>query len=54
MLFRSGENLEDAARQLVDKANAAGGVDNISVILVRTLKPFGSKKSWYNKMMDWF
>ena len=48
------ENLEDAARLLVDKANAAGGVDNISVILVRALKPFGTKQTWYNKVFDWF
>jgi len=49
-----GENIEDAARHLVEKANTAGGVDNISVILVRSLKPFGAKKNWYDKVFDWF
>jgi protein phosphatase len=49
-----GENIEDAARHLVDKANAAGGVDNISVILVRSLRPFGVQKNWYSKVLDWF
>jgi len=53
-LLEYSENLEDAARQLVDKANAAGGVDNISVILVRSLKSFGATKNWYNKVLDWF
>jgi protein phosphatase len=53
-LLEYGENLEDAARHLVDKANAAGGVDNISVILVRSLKSFGATKNWYNKVLDWF
>ena len=53
-LLEYSENLEDAARQLVDKANAAGGVDNISVILVRSLKSFGTTKNWYNKVLDWF
>jgi serine/threonine protein phosphatase PrpC len=53
-LLEYSENLEDAARQLVDKANAAGGVDNISVILVRSLKSFGTTKNWYNKVFDWF
>ena len=53
-LLEYSENLEDAARYLVEKANAAGGVDNISVILVRSLKSFGSKQSWYDKVLDWF
>jgi len=53
-LLEYSESLEDAAQQLVDKANAAGGVDNISVILVRSLKSFGTTKNWYNKVLDWF
>lgn len=36
LLAAIGENLDDAARQLVEAANAAGGPDNISVILART------------------
>ena len=54
ILLEYSENLEDAARHLIDKANAAGGVDNISVILVRALKPFGTKQNWYNKVLEWF
>ncbi len=32
---RANPNLNDACRQLVQTANEAGGVDNITVILVR-------------------
>jgi len=53
-LLEYSENLEDAARHLVEKANAAGGVDNISIILVRSLKSFGTKQNWYSKVLDWF
>jgi serine/threonine protein phosphatase PrpC len=53
-LVEYADSLEDAAQHLVDKANAAGGADNISVILVRSLKPFGTQKKWVNKVRDWF
>ncbi len=49
-----GDNLETAAKRLVQMANENGGKDNISVILARTLKPFTAKKSWYTKVFDWF
>jgi protein phosphatase len=54
ILAEYGEDLEDAAQRLVGKANAAGGADNISVILIRSLKPFGAPKNWVNKVRDWF
>lgn len=49
-------NLEEAAQQLVQLANNAGGKDNISVILARVLKPFPDKgrTNWYAKVLDWF
>jgi protein phosphatase len=40
ILTEHGANLEEAARRLVAEANEQGGVDNISVILVRTGKRF--------------
>lgn len=49
-----GDDLETAAKRLVQLANDKGGKDNISVILARTLKPFTAKKSWYTKVFDWF
>ena len=54
-LNRYSANLADAAKALVQLANDHGGKDNISVILVRTLKPFAAKKaSWYSRVLDWF
>ncbi len=38
VLRRTGTNLDDAVRELIDMANSAGGPDNISVILVRVLE----------------
>jgi len=55
-LTEHGANLPEAARQLVEQANAKGGTDNISVILVRTLRPFPARRRglWYAKLLDWF
>jgi len=49
-----GDNLETVARSLVDQANENGGTDNISVVLVRVLKPFPSRRSWFQRFADWF
>jgi len=49
-----GSNLELAAHQLVQMANDNGGKDNISVILVRALKPFPVVRGWHHKWLDWF
>ncbi len=49
-----GNDLETACKRLVQIANDKGGKDNISVILARTSAPFTTKKSWYNKVFDWF
>ena len=47
-------NLEEAGRSLIQKANECGGKDNISVILARTLKAFTAKKTWTSRVFDWF
>lgn len=40
MLTEHGRNLETTARHMVDTANARGGPDNISVVLVRARRGF--------------
>jgi serine/threonine protein phosphatase PrpC len=47
-------NLELAAHQLVQMANDNGGKDNISVVLARPLKPFPAKRSWRDRLIEWF
>lgn len=52
-LQKLNTNLELAANQLVEMANDNGGKDNISVILVRVLKPFTAEQSWYDNFLNW-
>ena len=47
-------NLEEAAKQLITKANQKGGKDNISVMLCRVDEDFSSKQGWFNKFAAWF
>ncbi len=47
-------NLEEAAKQLITKANDKGGTDNISVMLCRIDKDFSSKQKWFKKFVSWF
>ena len=47
-------NLDSAATQLVQMANDNGGRDNISVILVRVLRPYSSPKGWWACFKAWF
>ena len=47
-------NLQLAAEQLVQQANDNGGRDNVSVILVRVLKPFPARAGWLDKLKTWF
>ncbi len=49
-----GDELETAAKYLVQLANDNGGKDNISVILARANAPFTANKGWYSKVFDWF
>jgi serine/threonine protein phosphatase PrpC len=47
-------NLEEAAKQLITKANQNGGKDNISVMLCRIDEDFSSRKGWFKKLVAWF
>ena len=47
-------NLEEAAKQLITKANQNGGKDNISVMLCRIDEDFSLNKGWFKKFAAWF
>jgi protein phosphatase len=47
-------NLEEAAKQLITKANQNGGKDNISVMLCRIDEDFSTKQGWFKKFAAWF
>lgn len=49
-----GANLDQAAERLVEQANEHGGADNISVVLVRVVKPLSSRRNWFRRFVDWF
>lgn len=51
---RFSDNLEEAAKQLITKANQNGGKDNISVILCRIKDDFAESKGWLKKLVEWF
>ncbi|MDX1609758.1 MAG: Stp1/IreP family PP2C-type Ser/Thr phosphatase [Halofilum sp. (in: g-proteobacteria)] len=53
-LTQFGANLDEAADRLVDRANEQGGADNISVVLVRVVKSYSSRQSWFRRIVDWF
>ncbi len=53
-LVEYADNLEAAAKQLVDIANAQGGRDNVSVILARVNQAFVRKNRWFDRWVDWF
>jgi protein phosphatase len=52
-LNKLSTNLELAANHLIQMANDNGGKDNISVILVRVLKPFTAERGWYDNFLNW-
>ncbi|MDH5354013.1 MAG: Stp1/IreP family PP2C-type Ser/Thr phosphatase [Gammaproteobacteria bacterium] len=51
---RFSDNLEEAGKRLITKANQNGGKDNISVMLCRIKDDFSTKKDWFSKMLAWF
>ena len=48
------DNLEEAAKQLITKANQNGGKDNISVMLCRIDDDFSNGQRWFKKLANWF
>ena len=53
-IIRFSDNLEEAAKQLITKANQNGGKDNISAMLCRVDENFSIRKGWFTKMVAWF
>jgi len=49
-----GSNLSITAGHLVEVANASGGKDNISVVLMRINKAFPEKAGLLKRVVDWF
>jgi len=49
-----GSNLSTTAGHLVEVANASGGKDNISVVLIRINKAFPEKAGLLKRVVDWF
>lgn len=48
------DNLDQAGQKLIDMANAAGGKDNISVVLARIDGHFAKKRGLLSKFLKWF
>ena len=53
-LRRNGDDLQGAAKDLVQQALQGGGKDNVSVILARIDQSFAPGKPWYKVLLDWF
>jgi len=53
-IMQFSANLDEAAKQLITKANKKGGKDNISVMLCRIDDDFSSQKGWFKKFVAWF
>jgi serine/threonine protein phosphatase PrpC len=51
---RFSDNLEEAAKQLITKANENGGKDNISVMLCRKNNDFSADQGWLKNMLARF
>lgn len=53
-IMQFSDNLEEAAKQLITKANKNGGKDNISVMLCRIDEDFSTRQGWFKKFASWF
>lgn len=53
-LLETGSKLNYTAQKLVDLAKKFGGNDNISLILIRVLKSYPAKRSFKQRVLNWF
>jgi protein phosphatase len=49
-----GNDLDGMADHLIEVANASGGKDNISIILIRIVKPYPAAGSLLDRIVGWF
>lgn len=49
-----GSDMVGMAEQLIEIANASGGKDNISIILIRILKPYPATANLVERILGWF
>ncbi len=54
ILVKHQDDLQHACQKLVDAANDNGGADNVSVLLVRVLKPFPAKNGLFGRLTSLF
>ncbi|TVS16226.1 MAG: Stp1/IreP family PP2C-type Ser/Thr phosphatase [Gammaproteobacteria bacterium] len=54
IVIENRSNLDAAAEQLVAAANAAGGRDNVSVLLARIDRSFPVNSGWFRRLVSWF
>ncbi len=47
-------DLEMVGRQLIQLTNDNGGRDNVSVLMVRVIKPFPASRGLFRKVVNWF
>lgn len=54
ILGEPGDDLDRIARMLVDRANRNGGKDNISAAVIDVRNGFPVRRSWFQRVVDWF
>ncbi len=53
-MLEAGNKLSYSAQKLVDLAKKYGGNDNISLLLIRVLKSYPAKRSFRQRVLNWF
>ncbi|MBT8142562.1 MAG: Stp1/IreP family PP2C-type Ser/Thr phosphatase [Gammaproteobacteria bacterium] len=48
------DNLDIAAKQLIELSNEHGGRDNITVSLIQVVKSFEASRGFFKKLVSWF
>jgi protein phosphatase len=51
VLQKPRTEMQSATEELVKMANANGGKDNVSIVLVKVLSDFGEPKGWFGKFL---